>query len=662
MLYVGETLSDIHEYNNDACLIDPALKILPAKPWEHGDEMGYWPSYGDISAKSRGAYLEWLSTGRSEPETCIGYIFLFFYGLERRLFFDGQKDGISKSERLDIVNEVRRLLDIYGGNRSFRTYASALLAMEWVIYQSSATVPDYIDLSSRDYQAAFEVVLARYVAEGKTIPADIALTWITIHPEFGVRTAARRCPEEFKALFAQYYEQQFGDGLMVKPNKTLLKVSYYPANSSLRGIADFKIQNLPNPFILTGTLKKIDKIIEKCTAALDPYSRHIGRVGNSRDSLSALSMLPSELIRESPFTKKVTDYLNNNFSAGPQILSVYELYGLLDEPTPVKMAKKDSESLAKLLEGMGFGLIPDSRFYNINPASEGKIVVFPRGHGVDFQPSREFHSMSSILRLGAIVSQIDDDVSPAEEETLKSLISDNRELNNIEKDALMAFLFWALRTPQSVTGLKQKVAALSKEEKVAIGHVLISIANADGYIDNKEVKQIEKLYATLGLDKAQVSSDIHRLISMDEPVTVALQNEKESFSIPGAAKVDTKVFSLNEEIIRIREIETQQVKGILGEIFDNAEDEIEEKDDVSVIPDPLLSLDQVHQDLLGTLLTRETWKKDDLHEVCKELGLMVDGALELLNEWAYEYANVPLIEDGELVYIDIELAKEILDD
>jgi hypothetical protein len=36
--------------------------------------------------------------------------------------------------------------------------------------------------------------------------------------------------------------------------------------------------------------------------------------------------------------------------------------------------------------------------------------------------------------------------------------------------------------------------------------------------------------------------------------------------------------------------------------------------------------------------------------------------LELLNEWAYEHANAPLIEDGELVYIDIELAREILDE
>lgn len=659
MLYVGESLPDTYGYNNDSCLINPSLKTLPSKPWEHGDEMSYYPSYSDISPRCRGAYLEWLSTGRSEPEANIGYVFLFFYGLERRLFYDGQKGGIPKSERLDIISEVKRLLSIYGENNSFRGYANNFLAMEWILYQNSEVIPAYIDLNSRHSQAAFQVVLAQYVVAEKPIPADVALTWITIHPDFGVRTAARRCSEEFKTLFTQQYGQKFGDGLIVKPNKTPLRVSYYPANSSIERITDLKVKNLPDPFILTGTLKKINKIVEKCTIELDPYSRHIGRVGNSRDSLNALSLLPGELIKQSPVVKKVKNYLDSNISTSPKILSVDDLYELFGETTPATITKKDSENLAKLIEGIGFGLIPDSRFYNIKPSPEGKVVVFPKGHGIDFQPSREFHTMGSILRLGAIVSQIDDDVSSAEEETLKSLIQDNRELTNIEKDSLEAFLFWSLKTPQSITGLKQKLTSISKEEKIAIGHILISIANADGYIDNKEVKQIEKIYTTLGLDKAQVSRDIHQLISSDEPVTVALQSEKESFSIPDPARANANTFSLNEEIIKIREMETQQVKSVLEEIFDD-EDEIEDKNDVLATPNPLSSLDQTYQNLLNTLLTRETWGKDALREVCKRLDLMVDGALELLNEWAYEHANAPLIEDGELVYVDIELAKEIL--
>lgn len=662
MVYVGEVLLDDYGYDNDACLINPKLDVISSQPWEHGDQMGYWPRYNDISPECRGSYLQWLSTGRSHPDTYIGYIFLFFYGLERRLFIDGQKDGLSENERHDIVNEVRQLLKIYGENRSFRGYANNFLAMEWVLYQSSAPIPNYIDLSDRYCQGVFQVVLAQYVVSQKPIPADIALIWVTIHPDFGVRTPARRCPEEFQELFAQYYKEQYGEGLVVKPNKTPLKLSYHPANASLRGTLNLSTSDLPNPFILTGKLKQLDKIVEKCTIALEPYSRYVGRIGNTRDSFKALSLLPSELIMRSSIADKVLNYLNNNFSAGPQLVGIDQLYELFEEDAPMKINIKEAESLAKLLEGMGFGIIPDSRFYNIKPTAGGQVVIFPKGHGIDFKPSREFHTMGSILRLGAMVSQIDDDVSAAEEETLQSLIIDNRELTNIEKDSLVAFLYWSLRTPQSITGLKQKLAVVSKEEKVAIGHILISIAKADGYIDNKEIKQIEKLYLTLGLDKTQVSSDIHSLISKDEPITVAVKNKNQSYSIPTSSRDNTQVFSLNEEVIKIREMETQQVKGVLEGIFDNDEVEIEENNDDLVITNPLLSLDQIYQDLLNILLTKETWKKDVLHKICKDLDLMVDGALEVLNEWAFEYANAPLIEDGELVYIDIELAKEILDD
>ena len=41
---------------------------------------------------------------------------------------------------------------------------------------------------------------------------------------------------------------------------------------------------------------------------------------------------------------------------------------------------------------------------------------------------------------------------------------------------------------------------------------------------------------------------------------------------------------------------------------------------------------------------------------------MPDGAMETLNEWAFENLDAPLIENGEPVYIDIELVRGIIDE
>lgn len=666
LIYVGETLLDVHGYDNDACLINPKLTATLSEPWEGGEEMGYWPQYGRIPAKCRGAYLKWLAGGRSEPEANIGYVFLFFYGIERRMFVDGQKGGGSEKERSEMINEVNRLLTIYGHNRSFRGYASNFLAMEWVLYQRDSPVPDYLDFNDRYCSEPFQVVLAQLVAAGKPIPADVGLQWMILHPEFGLRTPARRCAKEFRDLFIRRYKQQFGDGLLVKPNKTLLKLEYRAASPSARGELKFKIPDLPNPFILTGPLKKLGTLAEECTVELEPYSRFLARKDNKSNSLAALALLPKELISQNPGTEKAQAHLAQFCAGGPGLISIDVLYDSFGEKAPSQLGKKESESLAALVEGMGYGMAPDPRFHNIKLNPEGKVVIFPHGHGLDFRPSKEFRTIGTILRLGAMVSQINQDLSPAEVGTLQSLIRDNRELSSIEKDSLLAFSHWCLNTPQGTAGIKERLAEVSTAEKTAISHILISVAHADGHIDSKEVKQLEKLYTTLGLDKEQVTSDIHTLASASGPVTVDLRDPETTFSIsqPTMEVGVSKGFRLNEELIRIREEETRQVKGVLEGIFaDQAEDQVDIVSTPAMVAptsSPLTALDEAHQSFFHRLLTQETWERPALHEICKELGLTVDGAMEVLNEWAFDNVNAPLIDDGEPVYIDVNLAREIL--
>lgn len=60
-------------------------------------------------------------------------------------------------------------------------------------------------------------------------------------------------------------------------------------------------------------------------------------------------------------------------------------------------------------------------------------------------------------------------------------------------------------------GLRDKIAKLDSNQRKIISHLLISIALADGDAAPAEIKQIEKLYTALGLDKFTVVNDIHTL-------------------------------------------------------------------------------------------------------------------------------------------------------
>ncbi len=68
----------------EPAVIDPNLAVSNQYVSQQQRLMGYLPSYRQISSEARRAYLEWQSGGRSNPMADIGYVFLFFYGLEKR--------------------------------------------------------------------------------------------------------------------------------------------------------------------------------------------------------------------------------------------------------------------------------------------------------------------------------------------------------------------------------------------------------------------------------------------------------------------------------------------------------------------------------------------------------------------------------------------------
>lgn len=77
----------------------------------------------------------------------------------------------------------------------------------------------------------FKLALAKTVHEGVPVSAELALNWVINHTEYSLRTPARRCAKEFAALFKRRYTLKYGEGMVVKANKTRLRLDYTPAKS-----------------------------------------------------------------------------------------------------------------------------------------------------------------------------------------------------------------------------------------------------------------------------------------------------------------------------------------------------------------------------------------------------------------------------------------------
>lgn len=125
MIYVGTppALSTYGYSEKSRPYIDPALPVARAGTDKAGHDMPYWPGYSGIPPRCRATYLDWLASGRSDTSYDPGYMFLYFYGLERRFFMDEP----SQDERQDLVEEARRLAGLYPGNRSVQRYLSEFI-------------------------------------------------------------------------------------------------------------------------------------------------------------------------------------------------------------------------------------------------------------------------------------------------------------------------------------------------------------------------------------------------------------------------------------------------------------------------------------------------------------------------------------------------------
>lgn len=122
----------LYNDDSDASLVNDAFPIEPGSRHYYDESLGYWPSFATLSPRCRGAYLDWLASDRSDASCPVGYVFIYFYGLERRVLADGTQEAISDDEFKALFEEISRLRTVFQASGSFRHYATQLLEMGFV--------------------------------------------------------------------------------------------------------------------------------------------------------------------------------------------------------------------------------------------------------------------------------------------------------------------------------------------------------------------------------------------------------------------------------------------------------------------------------------------------------------------------------------------------
>lgn len=670
MVYVGRAPSTGKYGRANNAYIDPALSVASRADDLSGDGLHYWPSYTTIDARARATYLEWLATGRSDTRYNVGYVFLYFYGLEHCYFEDRPDDA----ERQAIVTEVERLLEIYSDNGSVRRYFGAFLEASKLVVSGGVSLNPVFERTGYEIPLTVRLAIGHLLADGEQVPAEWMLSWLCTHPERSLRTPAQRAFPEFKALFETQFEERFPNGLKVSKPRRTLRMSYTAASGNFTSTMSSASGDIPDISGLSKPLDTVWAIADEAMNDLDKFSRYLGRNPEGRGTIEAHALLPEPIKHQFPCEELdgLKTWVQERIADGG-LVPIVDLVERLEDARPDSIGKRQLTSAADALGALAIGMAPDPRFALRAPKFGEPVVLFqlPEGEPHLEMVSPGYQSALLTITLGTFIAHADGAVSDLERRHLEHRIEATAGLTTSERARLKANLDWMAAVPPDLSLLRRRLKDTDQDIRAELGRVSLAVAGSDGHIDPAEINALQKLYSALGLEAANIYSELHALAASSEPVLVHEPSTTGTeYAIPpdpalGKWSAPAAGVELDHDRIAAIMSDTARVSGVLHTIFSDDEEAEDGQDEpesatAEMADDGRLEgLDGKHRALVQELLLAESWTEEQFGELAAQFGLMPSGALETLNEWAYDRYDEPLLEqDGDLT-VSPEVAAQL---
>ncbi|WP_433376155.1 TerB N-terminal domain-containing protein [Streptosporangium sp. CA-115845] len=649
MLYLGPGVKPLFEVGVEPSAIDPHFPVdLQHPDWT--TVVTGWPSYSWMSPQSRAAYLLWLAEGRERQGVSNMFVLVYLSGLERRVVTDLARGRSNMAEIPIIRGEVQRLLSIYPNLRG------RLQKLDKLLHILSALLENLAPPPARTERAVMrlKVRLARFAAERQPIPADWALSWVRSRKDHGPWPAATSCAQEFATLFRVRYAARYGQGLIAQSGDRAVGMIYDPVGMSFPRPMGLSLTGLPDIFDQAAITKKLAALGDECAAELDPYHRFVKRVQGGGGTLRGQALLPIDLVDvSSGSVATLADWarqrLGGNENTSVLVAEFAEAVGELGGDL-----KNDSVGLVTVLDRAGVGVEPDPRFGGQLPFT-GSIVLFA-SEWSNVEASNISDMARLRLFLAVLIGSADGSINRQERSHLSDHIDSMPGLPEGERRRLHAHLCWLAETKVTLKDLCGDVEKIPKRERPSVAAFLARVAVVDGPATPEEVVALTEIYLLLGLKPAHVLRYLKAATPID-PVTVRPARSGQGYVIPRPPE-DTPtpqpepVVRLDPKAVKRKIDETVQVDDLLKTIFTD--------EDEPPAPQVVPGLDEAHVGLLRALAEVEELSRSRFQQLAGAWNLLPDGALDRLNEAAYELAGEPLLEGDDLIMVNPDVLGEML--
>lgn len=633
-------------------------------------DFGYYPSYEHLPPEQRRCYLEWLAAGRTDPDPSkrsIGYVFVFFYGLERRILVEGDRDPV-------LLEEIVRLLQHYGPahkSRSLKSYALQLLHFSgWQLGSDHyrALWPRLLDFDGeRPDQDGMRFVLANLHQRGEPLDWTVAYRIAMGSEESRRSTVVTKAREKFWELFQQRFNQQYPGGLPLQTAKQPTLVQYRPASNSLIQMSyDRKRGNpfelrLPNVSGLHRQFKALPQIWNSCVDDLSGYSRALNSKKQGKSAaLSAWLALPPDLRRaedhpaRSAFDELIASAPQENGYIFSPVSVLASLAGI-EERTALSAAQ--SKQVAELVSGLGWQFAPNPEVTGLSLAWNQEVALYTA------IPSESTGSHVSglvrLLYLAVTLAAADGVIEPEELDSFNKLVAsqiqhetDWRPLRATEA---------SLRRDANVAlrALPQMAKLIPAESRPFVLRTMAHIAAADSEVTLDELKILRRMARAFELDPGSVEKLLREDEAFREVSVAGARKKGGGEKIPARQKDQPVAFALDHDRIKALTQETHEVISMLSVVMADPE-ETSSPAPPSITPTPaspkesqpwMEGLEVRYHAALMTLVRHDDLTTADFDALAATHHLMPDDLLNAVNTWADETLGDFLLERDENIRI-----------
>lgn len=639
----GQSITNAFFYTCELTSYIPFAINLHSKPdftAAAPEKLGFSPNYNELEEEQQGYYIAWLAKGKPAIDD-MGYVYLYYYGLEYRALVEKQNQKDMLFEVIDLVTKFKKLR--YGFD--FIVYLT--LIIDNFSLQEIERIRTFLLENKQKYtnNSAYNAILKKFLPRSQ-FKREFSPVFTDKEQE---KLSTRK-----KELLDYYFNKRIEKLSETERYTTQKRVyTYYMAMKSSSFIDTSVIAQNTADYEALIPHQNVKKLYTHAQTILkEEIKQTIKNFANSSAPLTEIEKflnLPETLKKEIAPPK----VFNFNESTVIRIENLAEQLGFVIENT---LTLRQSICIVEACEALGYEIEP-SAVLEKKAYKKEEMVILYENQFIKKSASDEYQTASLFADLGYQIAIEDNELSQTEHIGIENFIKKEFPLSQAELYRLHMRGTLIAQTQKITTAdtIKKLTKTANSSVKETIIQFILAVACKDSIIKEKEYKLLLKIAGQLSISEEQLKAILSQFMdTAKETVILEEISSKTAKNLQGSAyaKPDESIkLQLNKEKLAKVQINTAEIHTVLQEIFGEEAALQSEPQEKTVLEETEENqLENALQDIVAILMEKENWTRNELMNIIQNKGMMLNSVLDEINTWAENTYGDFLIEEDENMY------------